>query len=415
MSSSGTATGNSLADAGASALDPDPCANNPATERLTRVLFFAAGAAGIIFGALSFQSFQAQVNAQLPAISYLVWFLVVGLTAVLCVFSHVLSLRTLRMIAAAEATVVMLNVLLWLLFRSEPLPAGADVPWIITLTGVPAVCVAVVASGRVTWAYSFSVSILGGILRAATTNYDNPLLVGAQDALYSLLLQALFIQLTLATRRGAAALDDAARTAREDGVKEAAHLGAKQARLTLDALVHDSVISTLLIAGRGRARADVVARHADRTLFQLDEFPESMRISGEITLCHFESRLKTLAERVVPGIHITSEVSPTRALPAEVSLALEGAAGEALRNSVAHATGRDHRAVTRFLDVSEIDGRLQVVVSDDGVGFDPSEIPGDRLGISQSILGRMNGVRNGAATVLSRPGAGVKVVLSWTR
>jgi Histidine kinase-like ATPase domain len=414
MSPLDTPVRSGVASAAPSDRNSDLC-DSPASERITRVLYFAAGAAGIIFGALSFQSFQAQVNSQLPALSFIVWILVVGLTAILCVFSQIFSLRTLRVIAAAEATVVMLNLVLWLLFRSEPLPAGFDVPWIITLTGVPAVCVAIMASDRVTWAYSFSVSILGGMLRAATTNYDNPLLVGAEDALYSLLLQALFIRLTLAARRGAAALDDAARTAREDGVKEAAHLGAKQARLTLDALVHDSVISTLLIAGRGRAGADVVSRHADRTLFQLDEFPESMRIGGGITLSHLESRLKTLAERVVPGIHVTCDVTPARALPPEVSLALEGAAGEALRNSVAHARGREDRAVSRFLEVSEVDGRVQVVVSDDGVGFDPSGIPDDRLGISHSILGRMHSVRNGAATVMSRPGAGVKVVLSWTR
>ncbi|HYI33702.1 MAG TPA: ATP-binding protein, partial [Glaciibacter sp.] len=250
---------------------------------------------------------------------------------------------------------------------------------------------------------------------AATTDYADPFLIGLEDALYSLLLPGLLISLTLATKRGAAALDAAVTSARDDGMREAAQLGAKQARLTLDALVHDSVISTLLIAGRGRARADVVSRHAERTLFELDEFPKSLHGNGGITLSHFEARLKTLAERVAPGIHIHSDISPACALPAEVGLALEGAVGEALRNSVAHARGREGDQVNRFLDVSETDGRLQVVVSDDGIGFDPDGVPDDRLGISHSILGRMHGVGNGGATILSRPGAGVKVVLSWTR
>lgn len=386
-----------------------------ATERLTRVLFFSGGAAGIIFGALAYGSAEAQVYAPLPAFSYVVWLLVAGLPAVLCIFSYVLPLRTLRAIAAGQAAVVLANLILWLLFRSEPLPVGSDVPWIITLTGIPAVYVAVVATGRVALAYLLAISILGGMLRAATTNYADPFLVGLEDALYSLLLPGLLITLTLATKRGAAALDAAVHCARRDGMREAAQLGAKQARLTMDALVHDSVISTLLIAGRGGVRANVVSRHAQRTLFQLEEFPKSQRSDDGITLSHFEGRLKALAERVAPGIDIRSDVRPASALPAEVALALEGAAGEALRNSVAHARRRDGGRVNRFLDVTETDGRLQVVVSDDGVGFDPDDVPDDRLGISHSILGRMHGIRNGGATVLSRPGAGVKVVLSWTR
>ncbi|HYI34151.1 MAG TPA: hypothetical protein VEX88_11880, partial [Glaciibacter sp.] len=182
---------------------------NTATERLTRVLFFSGGAAGIIFGVLAYGPAQSQVYGPLPAFSYAIWLLVLGLPVVLCIFANVLPLRTLRMIAAAQAVVVLVNLILWLLVRADPLPTGSDVPWIITLTGIPAVYVAVVASGRVALSYLLVVSILGGMLRAATTDYADPFLIGLEDALYSLLLPGLLISLTLATKRGAAALDAA--------------------------------------------------------------------------------------------------------------------------------------------------------------------------------------------------------------
>lgn len=389
--------------------------SGPAAERLARVLFFAAGAAGIIFGLLSYGSFVQQIYAPIPAFSYVIWALVVGLTAVLCVFSHVFSLRALRMIAWAEAGVVLVNLVLWLLVRSEPLPSEFDVPWVITLTGVPAVCVAVVASSRVTWTYSLTVSILGGFLRAATTQYGDPVLIGVEDALYSILLQSLFIRLTIATRRRAVAQDMAAQEASTDGVRQAAQLGARQARLTMDALVHDSVMSTLLIAGRGQASAEVVARHSEQTLRKLDQFPTSSGADGHVTLPRLEQRLRALAHTVAPGTLVTSKIRPDGSVAANVAAAIEESAGEALRNSVAHAGGPDGRAVARSLAIREDTGGMRVEITDDGVGFDPGTVPSDRLGISQSIIGRMGSIRGGTAEVTAPAGSGARVVLVWTR
>jgi hypothetical protein len=57
-------------------------------------------------------------------------------------------------------------------------------------------------------------------------------------------------------------------------------------------------------------------------------------------------------------------------------------------------------------------GGVRIDARDQGVGFDPGRIPPDRLGLRESVLGRMEDV-GGSATVRSAPGRGTTVVLSW--
>ena len=49
-------------------------------------------------------------------------------------------------------------------------------------------------------------------------------------------------------------------------------------------------------------------------------------------------------------------------------------------------------------------------ISDQGAGFDPGAVAGDRHGITESIVGRMES-NGGAATVSSTPGEGTEVHL----
>jgi signal transduction histidine kinase len=60
------------------------------------------------------------------------------------------------------------------------------------------------------------------------------------------------------------------------------------------------------------------------------------------------------------------------------------------------------------------DGRLQVFVRDRGPGFDAAAIPGDRRGVRESIVGRMER-HGGKATITSAPGAGTEVELVLDR
>ena len=55
-------------------------------------------------------------------------------------------------------------------------------------------------------------------------------------------------------------------------------------------------------------------------------------------------------------------------------------------------------------------GRTQVFVRDRGPGFDPAAVPGDRRGVRDSIVGRMQR-HGGRARVANAPGGGTEVEL----
>jgi hypothetical protein len=61
--------------------------------------------------------------------------------------------------------------------------------------------------------------------------------------------------------------------------------------------------------------------------------------------------------------------------------------------------------------VSREDNALVVLVVDDGRGFDPDTVPDDRLGLAESVRGRIVDL-GGSVAVWSRPGAGTTVMLS---
>jgi signal transduction histidine kinase len=75
----------------------------------------------------------------------------------------------------------------------------------------------------------------------------------------------------------------------------------------------------------------------------------------------------------------------------------------------------------KFAAVEEIDVYVEVddesvavFVRDRGVGFDPAAVPEGRLGLTESIEGRLERA-GGRATVTSAPGAGTEVELRLPR
>ena len=93
-------------------------------------------------------------------------------------------------------------------------------------------------------------------------------------------------------------------------------------------------------------------------------------------------------------------------LPMDTALeALVGALGEAATNA-AKWSGQDRVSV--YAEVED-DG-VRVFVRDTGNGFDPEAVAEDRLGVKESIVGRMERV-GGTATITSAPGGGTEVEL----
>jgi len=98
-------------------------------------------------------------------------------------------------------------------------------------------------------------------------------------------------------------------------------------------------------------------------------------------------------------------------LPGPVVATVAEAAAEAARNSVQHAGSE----ATRALNITVTDSELCVELADNGAGFDLSDVRPDRLGVTGSIHGRVDGLTRGSAEVISAPGQGTMVRMRWDR
>lgn len=189
-------------------------------------------------------------------------------------------------------------------------------------------------------------------------------------------------------------------------------------RERIDGLIHDSVMSTLLAAA-GVGSAPRVAAAAGNALGDLD----ALRFPGDDQPVTIEDLIRSLRAGlhfVDPELTITTSVSRAPRgplLPAVVARDLTAAATEALRNSVLHAYGHPRSASVSYREeTAGTPGRPQVeiVVRDDGPGYDPRAVPTHRLGTRASIVGRMDGLPGCRASIDTAPGAGVRVELTWS-
>jgi signal transduction histidine kinase len=383
-----------------------------ATERLTRVLYLGVGATALIFGALSLDTFLRQIYTPFPIASVACWLALVGLPAVLGFLSHLAPLPVLRRIALVECGIFLIVLAWWLIRRSEPLSVQGDTPWVLMLSAIPTVTMGVFARPWTARGYAITASVASGLIRAATSNEPQPWLIGLQDALYMLLMMSVLVGLTLTARRSAAQVDREAHIARAAETEQAARDARRAERHTINALVHDSVLSTLLMAGLDRTTPEVVARQARSTLAQLDDLA-AHRGGTSVSTHDLARRLRQLCTELAPDAHLTVSQTADRPVPPPVVLALLGAAGEALRNSARSAGVGHPLAVKREITLTCERGRIALSVTDDGVGFDRNALVDGRLGIAQSIVGRMERVAGGAADVASTPGLGTAVTLVW--
>ena len=83
------------------------------------------------------------------------------------------------------------------------------------------------------------------------------------------------------------------------------------------------------------------------------------------------------------------------------------AAREAMVNAAKHAGG----AISVYAEVE--DARVTVFVRDRGQGFDPDDLPADRLGVRESIIGRMQ--RCGGTATIRSGESGTEVGLELPR
>jgi signal transduction histidine kinase/phage shock protein PspC (stress-responsive transcriptional regulator) len=177
-----------------------------------------------------------------------------------------------------------------------------------------------------------------------------------------------------------------------------------QERADVAAHLHDSVLQTLALIQKNSADGPMVARLARAQERDLRAWLYAGESTDERSLA---SALRGVAAEVEDAHGVTVDLVAVGDCPmSEEVRPVVNATREAVTNSAKHAgTGR----VDVYAEV--IGAHLEVFVRDRGAGFDPDDIPADRLGVRHSIIDRMER-HGGSARIRSAPAEGTEVRLS---
>lgn len=187
-----------------------------------------------------------------------------------------------------------------------------------------------------------------------------------------------------------------------------------QERAEVAAHVHDSVLHTLTLIQRNADDGGEVRRLARAQERELRNWLYKPEGTGK----EEDEEPDTLAEAVKKA---AAEVEDKHGVPLEVVVvgdcpldeklsAQMQAAREAMVNAAKY--GGEGGAVQVF---AEVEGRTVFVsVRDRGPGFDLDSVPRDRMGVRESIIGRMQR-HGGTARLTSAPGEGTEVELKMER
>lgn len=284
-------------------------------------------------------------------------------------------------------------------------------PWWFCTVGCTAA-----AMGFAAWratVYTALVPAVYVVVRLSPVGGDVGLVRALLDGVYTALLSGAVLVIAVVLRRAATAVDTAQATAVRRYSLAIREHATEVERVQVDAIVHDSVLTTLLSA----ARADTLeaktlaARMARNAIDHLEAAAsDGPGDRTPVSLAELRTRIGDAVGALTAPVRLVPAPGGPARLPAAVADALASAALQAAVNSVQHAGGPD---VTRWVRVEQQDDGVLVEVGDDGRGFDVSAIPAERLGVRRSIVERVATV-GGEAQVRTAPGEGTRVVLTWT-
>ncbi|ROS61791.1 signal transduction histidine kinase [Frigoribacterium sp. PhB160] len=392
---------------------PPRAARNPISRALfDKVLGRVVGAAGLVFGLQALTTAVTQFDDMQLAWAWIIGLSMFGGFVVIGVASVVV--RGVETACAFLAIAYLIALVTWPLAVEDPGVVQPQQPWLWYLCTVATAAAAYSFSAWVATAYLFAAPIVYGLIRLTPSGGAVSVSRAVLDSTYAVLLGGGVLILVLILRQASAAVDAAQATAVTRYSSAIREHATELERVQVDAIVHDSVLTTFIQAARAwspeeKVLATNMARNAMAhlsTAASSTPFDES-----HTTLCALRDRLVAAIAELGVEVDVATEGLEDHGLPSPAAEALCSAAVQAVVNSSQHAG--DGPGVRRWIDLAPTeDGGAEVAVGDTGAGFDPAEVPEGRLGVRVSILERVANA-GGRARIDSRPGEGTVVRLRW--
>ena len=298
----------------------------------------------------------------------------------------------------------------WTIVDVDVLPAEYQ-PWLWWVIGMAVVGMGVVSKPLVAMSYLVVVTAIWLWLDTSPWGGSSDFLLELQDTTYIFLFGGTVLGLFILVRDSVSKVDIANGLAIQSAIQQASTDAVEQERQRIDALIHDRVLNTLLLASKASNASESgsvvkLSEEAIESLRKADRDPESR---PEIQPLGLFRALQQAAVQLIPDVKAEILSGGSVEIPAQVAQALTEALVQALDNSARHA-----KASQASLTLSSPTPKSVLIeLRDNGVGFRLSRIPKDRIGVRTSILKRVEAV-GANATIESSPGAGTLVRLEWS-
>lgn len=236
--------------------------------------------------------------------------------------------------------------------------------------------------------------------------------IAAQNAIYTLLISAVLVTLVAMLRWRAILQDQAAEEAAQAAANTAATEAHERERLRLNSVVHNQVLTAInaAIEAHSPRQQQVAMELAVSAIDRLNNYvAEDEDPENRVPVSVFFDALTNLIQKQSTRLGISVAAEGRLELPLAVANALTEATLQAVSNSLLHAGPAN---VERRVALKATPSSVKVAVVDNGVGFRPSRIPRNRIGVRTMIRRRLQQV-GGEAHVNSKPGEGTTVVLEW--
>ena len=282
-------------------------------------------------------------------------------------------------------------------------------PWAWWALGVAAVVIGVSSPPRV-WVAYIPILSASWFLSKQVLFDGGRYLDALLDSAYILVFGFAIAGLVQLVRDGATEVDVANTAAIQSAIDKASLDAIERERSRLDALVHDQVLHTLLLAARAQSAVEKQAavRSATVAIESLQRAEDEVAAIGSVTPLGLFKAIEKAALDLDPRVAVTSRGGGSENLDPEVAQALTEATLQALDNAIQHSQAK---TIELLLDSPE-EYSLVFEIVDDGIGFRLDRATRDRIGIRTSIQARVESV-GGQAEIESAPGMGVKVSLRW--
>lgn len=399
----------------ASAVSPKPLGlarqtnNSISRPRIETVVSRSVGVFGVLYGALAFLAMLGQLPSVRPVWGILIVIAIYG--GIVATLVAALARRFVRGVNAYVSFAYLVALVAWPLVSLDPSAVASARPWLWLLCTVATSTAAVAFSTWSATAYLIVTPIVYGFVRMTPSGGAKGWESATLDVAYAIILGgAVLILITLL--RQAAASVDAAQAAALDRYSHAVRQHATEVeRVHVDAIVHDSVLTTLLSAANAytpeaKALATRMARNAMGHL--KDAAATSPDDDARVSLGQLAHRIMgaTSARFELRTIEVT-----VGSIPVQSAESVYSAAVQAMVNSLQHAGGAD---VHRWLSIAAAeDEGIRIGVGDDGAGFDLDAVPSERLGVRVSIIERVANA-GGTVEIETSVGAGTVIWITWT-